>query len=112
MALLRVVVIGGSVLVWRRLDTTLAAYVLIEVLNALWLQLSASRAFRAAFGSAWWRTPAPTLPPTSMIRLVAIGTVIDTLKAFAGRAVCRLAVRQPLRVANTRPRQLLESRSG
>jgi O-antigen/teichoic acid export membrane protein len=85
MAVLRVIVIGGSVLVWRRLDTTVAAYLAIEVILAVWLQLAASRAFHDTFAVSWWQAPRLATSGPPMVRLVAIGTIIDTLKVVAGR---------------------------
>lgn len=86
MSLLRIVVTGGAVLMWRRLDVTIASYVVVELLASLWLSAMAARTFRRELGASFWSLRrAPTPRDVTMTRLVIIGSVMDTLKLAATR---------------------------
>jgi len=103
MSLVRIIVTGGSVIIWRRLDTTVAAYIIVELLASLWLGLAASTIFRLEFGESWWRVERGNpMVGGRMARLLAISWLIDTLK-FAGGRVDLLVLgwyRSPFVVAN------------
>lgn len=103
MAALRIVIIGGSVVVWRRLDTTILAYVLVEIIAAGWISWVADRAFHGTFGlSVWAARRAGGRHDVHMARLVLIGSLMDTLKLAATRLDVLILgwFRTPVVVAN------------
>jgi O-antigen/teichoic acid export membrane protein len=103
MSVLRIVITGGSVIIWRRLDTTVIAYILVELAASVWLGVASSTIFRSEFGAPWWRIERKVHPQRGrMARLMAISWLIDTLK-FAGGRVDLLVLgwyRSPFVVAN------------
>jgi O-antigen/teichoic acid export membrane protein len=100
MSVVRIVVTGGSVILWRRLDTTVVSYVIVEIIASLWLSFQAARAFHAELGVSVWRARGATRVP--MANLVIIGSVMDTLKLAATRLDVLVLgwFRAPVAVAN------------
>jgi O-antigen/teichoic acid export membrane protein len=86
-SVLRVILLGGAVLVWKRLDTTVGAYVAIEVAVSLWLMIAADNVFARELGGRWWRLArgSRVLGVRDVGKLMAIGSLVDTLKLAVGR---------------------------
>src|SRR5262249_40300657 len=100
MSVVRIVVTGGSVILWRRLDATILSYIVVEVIASAWLSFQATRAFHAEIGVSVWRARGATRVP--MANLVIIGSVMDTLKLAATRLDVLVLgwFRAPVAVAN------------
>lgn len=85
MSILRILLIGGAVVVWRRLDVAVITYVMVEVVASLWLALAAAQAFRSELGAPWWRVASQGRRSPDMAKLMVISWLVDTLKFAGGR---------------------------
>ncbi len=86
-SVVRVILLGGAVLIWQRLDTTVAAYLVNQVLVTLRLMIAAENVFAHELGGRWWRLArgAKALGARQVWRLMAIGSLLDTVKLAASR---------------------------
>jgi O-antigen/teichoic acid export membrane protein len=103
MSLLRIIVTGGSVVLWPRLEVTICSYIVVEIIASVWLSWVAARAFTSELGVSFWSLRRATAPrDVHMARLVIIGSVMDTLKLAATRLDILVLgwFRAPVAVAN------------
>jgi len=86
-AAVRLLMIGGAVALWRRLDMAVAAYIVCELLLSIWLFAVAARAFRRDLGTTFWRRAGGPPPWTrgEVTRFLLTGALTDTLKVISGR---------------------------
>lgn len=77
----------SALLISRSLFAMVAAGCLFELLSAIWAVSSANRSFRSGFGVGWWRAARGTqYRHPGMWRLLAIGSLTDTLRLVGSRA--------------------------
>jgi O-antigen/teichoic acid export membrane protein len=87
-SVVRLLAFGAVLLVSKRLDFVVWTYVALETGISTWLQLEAGKSFRHRFkdswrhhlGSAWAK------PTRDAVKLLAISSVIDTVKMLGARA--------------------------